>query len=422
MRNMQHRPLAGISPRFHCIISLLSVNLMRFMECSGAPATLPVTPTPYTVVSDPRAFHFMMESLLPASRMAIDIEADSLYHYFDKVCLIQISTDKETFILDPLAVKDLSPLAPLMSDPKVEKVFHAAGYDVFCLKRDYGFSFANLFDTHLAALFTGYEHLGLGALMEDLLGIAHSKRRQRDDWSRRPLYPEQLEYAAMDTHHLLRLRDLLERQLVEKNRRSWAVEEFAAAALGVQKQREFDPEGFRKIKGSRELSHQELAVLRALYLLRERYARELDVPPFKVLNNPILLDLVRRPPRTPRDLFRRPGISFRVARKFGSEIHRTIEKASAEDPADLVIATRKDWKPPSKEARKRLEDLRLWRQNKAVELQLHVGVIFPGGLLETLAAYPPPDLAMLANLEGMRQWRVREFGAEMLVILHAPSS
>lgn len=391
------------------------------MEFPGAPAVPATTPTPYSVVADTRAFDGMMESLLPASRLAIDIEADSLYHYFDKVCLIQVSTDRETFILDPLSVKDLRPLAPLMSSAEVEKVFHAAGYDVFCLKRDYGFNFVNLFDTHLAALLTGYEYLGLSAMMEALLGVSHSKRRQRDDWSRRPLDSEQLEYAAMDTHHLLRLRDLLEKELIEKNRHSWALEEFAASAVGLQRQKEFDPEGFRQIKGSRELSLQELAVLRALYLLRERYARELDVPPFKVLNNPILLDLARRPPLTPRDLFRRPGISFRVARKFGNEIFRTIEKARTEDTGHLVMPVRKEWKPPSKEARIRLDRLRRWRQSKAVELQLHVGVIFPGGLLESLAVCPPPDLAALASLDGMRRWRVREFGAEVLTILHAPN-
>ncbi len=363
-----------------------------------------------------------MESLLPASRMAVDIEADSLYHYFDKVCLIQISTDCETFILDPLAVKDLSALASLMSDPKVEKVFHAAGYDIFCLRRDYEFSFANIFDTHLAAQLLGYEHLGLSALMDNLLAVSHSKRRQRDDWSRRPLDTEQLDYAAMDTHHLLRLRDLLDEQLLQKGRRSWATEEFVASVSGVQSEKEFDPEGFRRIKGIRELSSQELSILRALYLLRDRYARELDVPPFKVLNNSVLLDLARRPPRSTRDMFRRPGISFRVARKFSHEIYRVIEKAHSEDSSCLVTPVRKEWRPPSREAKVRLENLRQWRQHKAVELQIHVGVVFPGSLLETLSVFPPPDLAALEQLEGMRRWRAREFGAELLQVIHGSNS
>ncbi len=379
---------------------------------------MPANSIPYTLVADPRTFKGMLGSLLRSERLAVDIEADSLYHYFDKVCLIQISTEAETFILDPLAVEDLSALGPMMSDPEVEKVFHAAGYDVFCLRRDYHFTFANIFDTHVAAQLMGHEHLGLGALMEHLLGVAHSKRRQRDDWSRRPLDTEQLEYAAMDTHHLLHLRDVLETQLVRKGRLSWAHEEFAASAAGIQEEKEFDPEGFRRIKGSRELSQQELVVLRALYLLRDRYARELDAPPFKVLNNPVLLDLVRRSPRSPRDMFRRPGISFRVARKYSNEIYHTIQRARSEDPSRLVLPPRKDTKPPSREAKLRLEKLKAWRQKKASELQLHVGVVFPGNLLEMLAVSPPADVLALEALDGMRRWRALEFGAEVLDILH----
>ncbi len=375
-------------------------------------------PTPFTWVASVDAFQHLVEALLPASRIAIDIEADSLYHYFEKVCLIQISTDSETFILDPLAVKDLRALGPIMADAGVEKVFHAANYDLFCLRRDYNFAFKNLFDTHVAAQLMGYEQLGLDALLEKLLGIAHSKRRQRDDWSRRPLAPEQLEYAAMDTHHLMQLRDLLEQQIREKGRLAWAREEFESLAELESQEREFDAEGYRRIKGSRDISLQQLAILRALYLLRDRYAREMDVPPFKVLNNSVLLELAQKPPRTPHEMFKRPGISFRVARRFGGEIYRAIENARSEDPASLALPARNAGKAPSREAKARLEELRRWRRVKAEELQLHVGVIFPGTLLEMLAAFPPADLAELEAIPGMRRWRTHEFGSEILDVIH----
>jgi ribonuclease D len=387
------------------------------MDLSSIIKVMPPGSVPYTLVENPSAYEAMMDSLRQTSRMAVDIEADSLYHYFDKVCLIQISTEKETFILDPFAISDLSALGPLMSDPNIEKVFHAAGYDVFCLQRDYHFNFANLFDTHIAAQLLGYEHLGLSALLEALLNIAHSKRRQRDDWSRRPLALEQLEYAAMDTHHLLRIRDLLAEQLEAKGRSAWADEEFAAAAAGIQQEKEFDPEGYRRIKGSRDLAPQESLVLRALFLLRERYAREMDLPPFKVLNNPILVDLARRPPRSPREMYRRPGISYRVARKFAEEIFHTIETAKTEDPGSLATPSRKEWKPPTRETRIRLERLKAWRQSRADQLKLHVGVVFPGSLLEALSVYPPASLPELENFDGMRRWRALEFGPEVLEIL-----
>jgi ribonuclease D len=362
-------------------------------------------------------FRKVLQELACARRLAIDIEADSLYHYFEKVCLIQISTDKATYVLDPLAIKDLGRLAPTMADAQVEKVFHAANYDVYCLRRDYGFTFTHIFDTHVAAQFAGHEFLGLSPLMEKLLGVSHSKRRQRDDWSHRPLDPEQLEYAAMDTHHLLRLRDVLEEQLRGKGRLSWVQEEFEAAATSELQEKEFDPEGFRRIKGSRDLASQELAVLRALYLLRDRYARQMDTPPFKVMNNSVLVELARRPPRSAHEMFKRPGISYRVARKFASEILRTIEKARSQGTSALELPARPAWKPPSREARLRLENLKSWRQAKAKELNLHVGVIFPGNFLETLSAFPPSDIEAFAALPGMRQWRIREFGVEILDIL-----
>lgn len=389
------------------------------MEALSTPEAMHLEPPEFTWVSNAADFRAMIEVLQPVRRMALDIEADSLYHYYEKVCLIQISTDRETFVLDPLVISDLSALQPMMENPEIEKTFHAAGYDIFCLHRDYDFSFTNVFDTHIAGQLVGYEFLGLSALMEKLLGIVHSKHRQRDDWSQRPLKAEQLEYAATDTHHLLRLRDVLERQLRERGRWSWAVEEFEAMASSESAGREFDPEAYRRIKGSRDLPPHELAALRALFLLREGYARRLDVPPFKVINNPVLLDLAKKPPRSPRELLRRHGVSYRIARRFGKEICQKIRDAQKEGAPPSPTQANRYWKPPSPEIRQRLGNLKHWRNSKAIKLNLPVGVVFPGNLLECLAVFPPNDLAALANLAGMRRWRVQEFGQEILQVLQS---
>jgi len=256
-------------------------------------------------------------------------------------------------------------------------------------------------------------------LMEQLLGIHHSKRRQRDDWSRRPLEPRQLEYAAMDTHHLLQLRDTLETELRRKSRLSWAKEEFETEAAVERSGKEFDTEGYRRIKGNRELPVKDQLTLRALYLLRDQAARKLDVPPFKVLTNTILMDLVRKPPKSVREMFNRPGISRRVARKFGAAILNTIEDSRRQDPSVLEISVNNNYKTPGRTAKLRLERLRLWRKQKAIELGLHVGVVFPANLLENLAAAPPADRGQLENIPGIRRWRVREFGEEILQLLRS---
>ena len=375
------------------------------------------SPTPYSWIDNPDSFGQMVQALKTVDRLAIDTEADSLYHYYEKVCLLQISTETETFVVDPLALRDLGILASIFADSKVEKVFHAAAYDISCLSRDHAFTFMNLFDTHLAAHLLGYEALGLSALMEKLLGVVHSKHRQRDDWSRRPLNRLQLEYAATDTHYLLRLRDLLEEQLERKGRLAWALDEFAAAASVQTDERSFDPEGFRRIKGSRALSLRELLILRALYLLRDRYAREMDLPPFKIITNSVLLEIARKPSASPEELAQRPGISQRIGRKFAEEIYQTVESARAQDPSSLIRPSQSQWKAPSPESRRRLERLKEWRQAKAHELELSVGVVFPGNLLESLAASPVANLKELEEFSGMRKWRAREFGVEILEIL-----
>src|SRR5690606_29531 len=131
-----------------------------------------------------------------------DTESNSLYAYRERVCLIQLSTRSRDYILDPLIIVDMSPLAPLLADPGVEKVFHAAEYDLICLHRDYGFIVNNLFDTMVAARICGYKAIGLGSLLSEFLGVELDKRHQRDDWGERPLPPDSLRYAQMDTHYL----------------------------------------------------------------------------------------------------------------------------------------------------------------------------------------------------------------------------
>jgi ribonuclease D len=387
------------------------------MDCPMNSETESESDPQYSFISTAEDFRKVLKHLESSPRLAIDIEADSLYHYYEKVCLIQISSDSKTFILDPLKLKGIKHLAPLMADASVEKVFHAASYDFFSLRRDYGFSIRNIFDTHIAAQLLGYEFLGLSALMEDLLSIHHSKRRQRDDWSRRPLKPEQLQYAAMDTHHLLRLRDMLETELKQKKRLSWATEEFEASVTVERPPKEFNPEGYRRIKGSRDLPARQQTILRALYILRDQMARELNVPPFKVLNNPVLIDLAQKPPLDPKEMATRSGISYRVSKKYARKIVETIDQAQRQDPFQTQAPARSNWKAPSRETKVRMGALKRWRKTKSKELNLHVGVVFPANLLEYLAETPPSDLEGLQNLAGMRRWRVQEFGKDIIELL-----
>ena len=171
----------------------------------------------------------MTEHLLRQKVVAVDTEADSFYHYFDKTCLVQIATKKRVFLVDPLAMggpEALKPLAPLFASPDIRKIFHAAEYDIFILKRDCQFTFANLFDTMVSAQLLGYPAIGLAAIAERHLGLILPKDEQRSDWSVRPLRDSQLSYAASDVEHLILLTDKLEKELKKKKRLEWAHEDF----------------------------------------------------------------------------------------------------------------------------------------------------------------------------------------------------
>ena len=168
----------------------------------------------------------MVENFRRVSILAVDTESNSLYAYQERVCLIQFSIPGADYLVDPLALEDLSPLAPLFKFPGIEKIFHAAEYDLICLKRDFGFEFENLFDTMLAARMLGREAIGLGAMLQAEFGVKLNKRYQRANWGQRPLPPDQLDYARLDTHYLIPLRSRLKAALESNGLWQLAKEDF----------------------------------------------------------------------------------------------------------------------------------------------------------------------------------------------------
>ena len=163
--------------------------------------------------------------LAKTDAIAFDLEADSMYHFQEKVCLIQIATDTVTLVIDPLKLDDLSPLKPVMANPRIRKVLHGADYDIRSLYRDFNIAVRNLFDTELASRFLGIRESGLDAVLQARFGVHLDKKYQRKDWSKRPLPQAMMDYAAGDVHHLLPLAALLENELLAKGRLSWVREE-----------------------------------------------------------------------------------------------------------------------------------------------------------------------------------------------------
>jgi ribonuclease D len=155
---------------------------------------------PPILIADEDGLRQLLGALASCPVVAVDTESNSLHAYRERVCLIQFSTPTADYIVDPIRLLDLSPLAPFFANPDQEKVFHAAEYDLTCLGRDYGFECVSIFDTMSAARSLGWPHVGLAAILDAHFGVTLNKKYQRADRKRRPLTPEQLDYARLDTH------------------------------------------------------------------------------------------------------------------------------------------------------------------------------------------------------------------------------
>ena len=371
-------------------------------------------------IRTPEALEMLARELEGAGALAIDTEADSLHHYPGKLCLVQVADARgRGHLVDPLALRDLSPLGRALADPGTLKVLHAADNDLAYLKRLYGVTVVSLFDTAVAARFLGAPALGLEGLLAQYLGVTAVKSRQKDDWSRRPLSPAQEAYALDDVLHLIPLRARLMEELRAIGREQWVAEECAALAALSVPEKATDPDAYMKLKGAKELDARGLAVLRELHAARETLALRLDRPPFMIVGNESLVALAKRLPADNEAILSVPGCTQPVVRRAGSAILEAVARGLAL-PADQLPTYRGSPRPHVPAAvRRRAEALRAWRARASKEIGLEPGVLFPQRLIDRLAAAPPADLAGLREVEGVHEWRVELLGPAVLEALAA---
>lgn len=348
--------------------------------------------------------------------IAVDTEGDSLHHYPARLALIQVGDAAgHAWLVDPIAIGDLAPLGPLFAGGRPLLVLHAGDNDLVILKRRYGFAFAAMFDTSLAARFLGARALGLDVLLETYLGVTLPPSRQKDDWSARPLTEAQERYAIADVAHLIPLKDHLREQLAQIGRLAWVEEECAAVAADIVTDPRPDPDAYLGVKGARQLAPRALAILRELYAAREELALAADRPPFKVLGEEVLLRLTLAAPADDAALATIPGCTPRVVGRWGGAILGAIERARALPESRLPSPSPPPHgRPLSAAARKRIEAVRRWREEGAPRVGLDPGVLLPNRLIRAIAEAAPGDADSLGRVDGIRRWRVEEFGAEIL--------
>ena len=363
--------------------------------------------------SDLRA---LSRDLLRETVIAVDTEADSFYHYYDKTCLVQIGTSQGIYLIDPLALggpAELAPLAPVFASKKIRKIFHAAEYDLYVLKRDCSFEFENLFDTMVSAQLLGYPAVGLAARAQRHFDVSLPKDEQRSDWSSRPLRENQLIYAAADVTYLVRLADLLEAQLRELGRFEWAEQEFEALMRRTWPVREFDDAGYLRIKGAKALDATSLAVLRELYLMRDARAREVDRPPFKVLGNRTLMEIAQLQPVHQHELAEIKGVTELILRRLGREVLAAVTRGQ-HAPHEPLRKAANGRRRMDRRTERRVERLKGWRAKRAKELDLDPGVLCPNTGLEAIAWRDPSLREDLAEVPELKRWFIGAFAQEII--------
>ena len=350
-----------------------------------------------------------IDHLSKAPRVAVDIESNGFFRYHERICLVQLATAGSAILLDPLAIEDIRPLGKLLGDRSVEKVFHSADYDLRSLDRDWGFRVSNLFDTSIAAAFTGSTELGLQPVVHHHVGVELKKHRklQLSDWTKRPLSAEALSYAANDVLYLGGVRDSLAGRLKSLSRLEWVKEEFERLEKVRHVPRDRDS-AFLSSKGSRSLDGRGLALLRSLFQFREREARRLDRPPFKVTPDSALLLLASD-----------PSVNLSTVKGLGrfgrppddKRLKATINEGLASPPVTRPKRTGAGERMDPAERRRvetRLRSLKDWRGRLGRSLQLDPSLLWPAVSLGRLARRPGSLDSELASPE-VRNWQWREF-------------
>jgi ribonuclease D len=364
----------------------------------------------------PSAVDAFLKTIANARILALDTEGASFHRFIDRIYLLQLSTREQTAIIDPIPIGTPTLLGDLLEDRDVEVVFHDADYDLRLLQQDYRWHVRNIFDTRVAAQLLGLRAFGLAALLEHYFGVKLDKKHQRADWSMRPLPQGMLDYAAQDTIHLLELRDRLKHDLEYAGRWDWAREEFALLE-GTKWGDDDSANAFLRIKGARDLTRRELAVLRELVPWRDSIARQLDRATFRVVGNEQLLDIARQQPASRDILGAIKGMPRALLESRGNEVLDAVKRGLAVPDAELPRfpkAARWDRDP---DFDVRVSALKTVRDEAATRLDLDPGVLCARDRLEAVARKNPMNRDELETIVELRQWQRAVLGESFLKAL-----
>ena len=368
-------------------------------------------------VDEAPAVDALLGEIGSCTEIAVDTEGASFHKFLDRIYLLQLSTHDRSAIIDPIPTGKLERLGALLEDRAVQVIFHDADYDLRLLRQDYGWKVTNIFDTRIAAQLLGIKSFGLAALLHQYFDVKLDKKHQRADWSMRPLPDDMLEYAAQDTKFLLRLRDHLHSQLEAKGRLEWAKEEFSLLE-NIQWEPGPDPDAFLRIKGARDLTRRELALLRELAAWRDEAARHLDRATFRVIGNEALLEISHVAPKTMQELTQIKGAPRALMERAGSEVLAAVKRGLAVPEAELPKFPKSLRWNKDPDFDDRVARLKAVRDEAADRLQLDPGVLGSRERLEAVARRNPTSISDFADIPELRRWQVKEMGEQFIRALN----
>jgi len=350
--------------------------------------------------------------------IAVDTEGASFHRFIDRIYLLQITTRERSAIIDPLPIGMPAALGAILQDPEVEVVFHDADYDLRLLHQDYGWHVNRIFDTRIAAQLLGIKAFGLAALLEQVFRVKLDKKHQRADWSLRPLTQGMLDYAAQDTKHLLDLRDELKSRLEKLGRMGWAREEFDRLE-GTKWEDDDSSQAFLRIKGARDLTRRELALLRELVPWRDAVAKEVDRATFRVMGNEVLLDIARTAPKSVRELSTLKGMPRGILDRGAHAILEAVQRGLEVAEEHLPRFPRSQRWDKEQDFDDRVSKLKSVRDAAATRLNLDPGVLCSRERLEAVARKKPARVSDLDDVPGLRRWQIAEMGDAFVRALNA---
>ncbi len=261
------------------------------------------------------------------SILGVDLECENnLHHYGVYISLIQISSRTRTWIIDVIGLGKIDPIIDILEDPKIQKIFHDTGFDLRVLHMQFNCRPKNIYDTELAARLLGYEEIGLGSLLERFFSIKKRGKFQMADWTKRPISEQMLRYAAKDTIYLIKLREILTKNLQQKGRLEWAMQEFEEIE---NKELTYQEGTYSDLRGFKRLTPKQRAILKRLYFLRERLAKKVDRPTFYIISTKRIIELAKNPPKTVSEWKKIKGVHPIMKRKAW-RFHEETQKGMKE--------------------------------------------------------------------------------------------